>query len=72
MVNQVVPIIKVSRRARGQMHFVREENENKETHQSFPHTEKTPKTRLFDIGFFIGWFGFFPWAGGPPASDPDA
>ena len=21
---------------------------------------------------FIGWFVFFPWAGGPPASDPDA
>ena len=72
MANQVVPIIKVSRRARGQMHFVRETNENKNRTKA-SHIPRKHQKRLFDIGLsFIGWFGCFPWEGGPPASDPDA
>ena len=56
--------------ARGQIHFLRENNENRERTKA-PHTPRKHQKQLFDIGFF-GWLDSFPWAGGPPASDPDA
>ena len=62
--DQVAPTIKVSRRARPDA-SPRRKNENKKRTKAL-HTPRKYKRRLFDIGsFVIGWFGFYPWAGGP-------
>jgi hypothetical protein len=36
------------------------------------HREYTEKQLFGTCFFFMGLFGFFSWAGGPPTSDPDA
>jgi hypothetical protein len=53
------------------MHFLGEKMKTKDTPKLSTHRENT-KDNFSILAFFIGWFGFFPWAGGPPASDPDA
>ena len=51
---------------------VREKNENKKSTKA-SHTPRVHrKTTFRHLFFFMGLFGFFSWAGGPPTSDPDA
>ena len=55
--------------ARSQMHPLGEKMKTENAPKLSTHRENT-KDNFSILFFFIGWFGSFPWAGGPPASDP--
>ena len=51
---------------------VREKMKTKKAPKLPTHREYTEKQLFGTCFFFMGLFGFFSWAGGPPTSDPDA
>lgn len=74
VINQAVPIIKVPCRARGQVYLILSEKRMKTNKRSkASYIPRKHQNRLFDIDFFsLVGFVSFPWADGPPVSDPDA